>query len=70
MGVRGYVTCYKTLGKCYLACYMPCGTRNTSRNMRGHVCETWQGEKKRVDTNDLHLISVRGLNFELEASHI
>ncbi len=40
--VRGYVTCYKTLGTCYLACYMPCGTSNT----RGHGFKTWQGEKK------------------------
>ncbi len=33
IGVRGYVTCYKTLGTCYLACYMPSGTSNTREVM-------------------------------------
>ncbi len=28
MGARSYVTCYKTMGTCFLACCMPLGTCN------------------------------------------
>jgi len=38
----GHVTCYKTLGTCYPACYLSFGTHN----MQGYGCKTWQGEKK------------------------
>jgi hypothetical protein len=38
----GHVTCYKTLGTCYPACYMSFGTHN----MGGYGCKTWQGGKK------------------------
>jgi hypothetical protein len=41
MGVRGYITCYKTFDTYYLACYIPLITRN----MGVHGCKTWWGEK-------------------------
>jgi hypothetical protein len=28
LGAKEYVTCYTTLGSCYLACYMPLITHN------------------------------------------
>jgi len=42
--VRGHVTCYKTLGTCYLACYVPLGTHN----MGVYGCKTGHGEKNRA----------------------
>jgi hypothetical protein len=42
MNDKVYVTCYKTLGTCYLACYVPLDTSN----MGGYGCKTWQGEKE------------------------
>ncbi len=37
------LTCYKTLGACYLACYVPIDTHN----MGGYGCK-WHGERIKV----------------------
>jgi hypothetical protein len=43
MSAKAWVTCYKTLGICYLTCYVPFDIHN----MRGYECKTWQGENKK-----------------------
>ncbi len=45
--VRRYVTCYKTLGTCYLACSMALRYSLGTHNMGGYECKTWQGEKNK-----------------------